>query len=221
MCWFNPLMWLAMGKCAEDLELSCDETVLLESDAAQRRRYAELLLQTAGDSRGFTTCLSASARAMRYRLTSIAKARQKKSGALIVAAVFFLLCMSSGYVALAYDGVRGEAVLGPAGDWRLSSVMRLYDRDSSVYRCRDEGAFHEYLSELELSRFTGNYSFSGGRREYICILQTPEGALGLSLYDDAVKLSPLHGKERKTRWYYVPAGIDWDYLDTILVESPD
>ena len=25
MCWFNPLMWVAMRKSAEDIELSCDE----------------------------------------------------------------------------------------------------------------------------------------------------------------------------------------------------
>ncbi len=222
MCWFNPLMWLAMGKCAEDLELSCDETVLLDSDGATRRNYADLLLQTAGDSRGFTTCLSASARAMRYRLKHVMGSAPKKSGALIVAAVFFLLCMSSGYVALAYDGVSGEDVIYRAeGDYRLSSVMRLYDRETDYCRCRDEAAFHDYLAGLELSRLTGNYSFSGGRREYICILLTPEGTLGLSLYDDAIKLSPLYGEKPRASWYYVPEGIDWDYLDTILEETPD
>ena len=30
MVWFNPLMWVAMSRSADDLELSCDETVLLE-----------------------------------------------------------------------------------------------------------------------------------------------------------------------------------------------
>ena len=29
MCWFNPLMWVAMRKSADDFELSCDESVLL------------------------------------------------------------------------------------------------------------------------------------------------------------------------------------------------
>ena len=68
MCWFNPLMWAAMRKSADDFELSCDESVLLDEPQPVRRQYAELLLQTAGDERGFTTCLSATAGALRYRL---------------------------------------------------------------------------------------------------------------------------------------------------------
>lgn len=53
MCWFNPLMWAAIRKSAEDLELSCDETVLLEADGDTRKKYAALLLD-AGEERGFT-----------------------------------------------------------------------------------------------------------------------------------------------------------------------
>ena len=60
LCWFNPLMWLAMKKSSEDLELSCDEAVVVSLNEGERRRYAELILRTAGDGRGFTTCLSAS-----------------------------------------------------------------------------------------------------------------------------------------------------------------
>ena len=44
------------------------ETVLLDADSSVKRQYAGLLLKTAGDERGFTTCLSASAGALRYRL---------------------------------------------------------------------------------------------------------------------------------------------------------
>ena len=43
MCWFNPLMWAAMRKSADDFELSCDESVLLDEPQPVRRQYAELL----------------------------------------------------------------------------------------------------------------------------------------------------------------------------------
>lgn len=102
MCWFNPLMRIAMHKSAEDLELSCDETVLLESDYNTRQRYANLILHTAGDEHGFTTCLSASASVMRYRLKNIVKPEKRRSGALAVGLVFFILFMSYGYITLAY-----------------------------------------------------------------------------------------------------------------------
>ena len=107
MCWFNPLMWAAMRKSADDFELSCDESVLLDEPQPVRRQYAELLLQTAGDERGFTTCLSATAGALRYRLKNIMKPEKKRTGAILVGLTLFVLAMCSGYVALAYDAQPG------------------------------------------------------------------------------------------------------------------
>lgn len=111
VCWFDPLMWLAMGKSADDLELSCDEAVLQNESDARRRQYADLLLTTAGDGRGFTTCLSPGAKAMRYRLKSVVKPAKKFTGGVLVGAVFFVLCMTSGYVTLAFDAGMGADVL--------------------------------------------------------------------------------------------------------------
>src|SRR5699024_1070387 len=65
--WLHPLVWLAVRKAEDDLELSCDEIVLKGADKEKRKKYAELLLSIAGDSRGYSTCLSASAKALRYR----------------------------------------------------------------------------------------------------------------------------------------------------------
>ena len=42
-----------------ELELNCDEATPLDSGADDKRRYAELLLKTAGNKQGFNTCLSA------------------------------------------------------------------------------------------------------------------------------------------------------------------
>lgn len=46
--WIHPLVWLAARRAQDDLELSCDEIVLERADAVTRRKYAELLLSTAG-----------------------------------------------------------------------------------------------------------------------------------------------------------------------------
>lgn len=107
MCWFNPLMWKAMRRCAEDLELSCDEAVLNEYLSeetlhSKRHQYAQLILQSAGDERGFTTCLSATASSLRYRLQNIIHPRSRKSGALLIALITFCLIMSFGFVTLSY-----------------------------------------------------------------------------------------------------------------------
>ena len=207
MCWFNPLMWIAMRRSADDLELSCDETVLLNAGEATRKRYAFLLLNTAGDQRGFTTCLSATAGALRYRLARITRPVRRRSGALIVGAAFFILCMTSGYVALAYDGESATEVLNLSD----ASIQTLADENIT-----DSEAFHEYLTGLTLCRLTGNYSFSDSEHHFDLRLNTPDGVDAVILYDNAVKVLPLHGDRVYATYYYVPGGIDWAYLETLI-----
>ncbi|MCD7750321.1 MAG: M56 family metallopeptidase [Lachnospiraceae bacterium] len=228
MCWFNPLMWIAMKKSAEDMELSCDETVLLDADAGTRKKYAALLLDTAGDDRGFTTCLSASASGMRYRLKSIMKPAKRRSGALIVGLVFFILCMTSGYVALVYGGATGAEIIYQSGDYsgyHLWSICRSGDGYSSTYEdfaydVTDEAAFHEYLAGLTLAEFTGNYSFSESSAEFIYLLDTPDGTLGIDLCDNYIKLT-YFAEDYKQVGYYIAEDVDWEYLGTVIVEREE
>lgn len=223
MCWFNPFVWVAMRKSADDLELSCDETVLLDADDAARKQYAILLLDTAGDERGFTTCLSASAKAMRYRLKSVTKPGKRRSGALIVGLVFFALCMTSGYVALAYDGNGGDQLLYQSTDYSGYTIRNISMRDDAFntkFEIRDEAAFHAYLAGLTVYDLTGSYSFSDSQRYYTIILDTPTGTQTFTLYDDVVKLVWISQIDRPAEFYYVPGGLDWDYLDTLIVPQP-
>lgn len=216
MCWFNPLMWMAMRRSSEDLELSCDETVLLDSDDDTKRQYANLLLKTAGDEQGFTTCLSASANALRYRLKSVVELKKKPSGALVVGLVFFLLCMSCGYVALAYGESTGaEAIyqFQPPEQY----VLRVISWDNLV--CTDEAALHCYLSALRMERIAGNYSFEQEGRSLTLTFDTSEGSLHITLSDRYMKLLQLYEKVN-TEYYYLPDGIDWDALSEYIVEFP-
>lgn len=48
---------------------------------------------------------------------------------------------------------------------------------------------------------------------------TPEGTLVITLFDRIIKLVPLYGEDPKSSYYYVPGGIDWDYLDTIILDA--
>lgn len=222
MCWFNPLMWIAMRKSADDMELSCDETVLLGADDATRKQYAFLLLDTAGDERGFTTCLSATANAMRYRLQNITKPVKRRSGALIVGAVFFILCMTSGYVALAYDGGSGAQLIYQCGDYSsyvIRSVSLKDDEFATNYEIADEEAFHAYLANLTLYELTGNYSFNDSKRCFTYLMDTQGGTMAVLLYDNAVKTVWLHS-DAQAEYYYVPEGIDWDYIETVIIPHP-
>ena len=224
MCWFNPLMWMAMRKSAEDLELSCDETALVGADGAERRQYADLILSAAGEERGFTTCLSAAASSMRYRLRSIVNPRKRRSGAIIVGLTFFVLCMTCGYTALAYGGSTGEEVLFRNQDhseFHVSSISLRGDEFQRSYTCTDEKAFLDYLAGLEMDHLTGNYSFSENEKQFCYILETPEGDAAIDLFDHAIKLVPLVGTDLEPTFYYLPEGVDWDYLDTIILARPE
>ena len=100
--WFNPLMWISMRSCFNDLELSCDETVLFGYEHETRHRYATLLLQTAAEQRGFTTCLSASAQALRYRLKNVMKPKKRLTGSIIVG-LFLCLILCSQLINYSYN----------------------------------------------------------------------------------------------------------------------
>lgn len=93
LCWFNPLVHLAIRRAADDLELSCDEIVLEHADAETRNFYADLLLNTAGERRGFTTCLSARAASLRYRLKRITHARKTSEGTVMIMLFMFLFLL--------------------------------------------------------------------------------------------------------------------------------
>lgn len=224
MCWFNPLMWIAMKKSAEDIELSCDETVLLDADEATRYEYAGLLLKNAGSTKGFTTCLSASANSLRYRLKAVTKPKKMRTGAVIVGVTLFALIMSYGYVALAYGDTTGADVLYKSGDIKDYHLQyaRMNDNEFAAdYHCAAEAALHEYLSELEMITVSGNYSFSGDGRECSLSFSTPDGILVARISDNYIHLNPLYNKPGEyDRGYYLPQGIDWERFDSLVTARP-
>lgn len=220
ICWFNPLMWIAMGRSADDLELSCDETVLLDADETQRRRYADLLLRTAGEASGFTTCLSASARTLRYRLQNVVRPRRRFSGALAVALVFFLLILSCGYFSLSYPAGSGRELIFDGQDPALCAVNNInFDTpDGYAYAtCRDPQALCAYLEELEFYALTGSYSFSNDENRIIIIFHGPKGAFGVNLTDHTLKITPLYDDTPQKTGYYLREAVDWEYIRSLLV----
>ncbi len=219
ICWFNPLMWVAMRKSADDLELSCDEAVAAELDEAERRRYASLLLDTAGDERGFTTCLSASSKALRYRLRGIVHPLRRTSGALTVGLVFFILCMSCGYVSLAVDsGTVGDQIWSePDTAYQIKDVERQIHGLWEPYICLDDAAFRTYLSDLPTADVMGKYQYPRDTWS----LRFKEVGLPERVYlaEDLMEFWPPNGGLPKYK--YLPESIDWDYLDTLLLRQPE
>lgn len=223
VCWFNPLMWISMRKSFDDLELSCDETVLLDADDPQRHQYAELLLKTAGQEQGFTTCLSASASALRYRMKNTVKPRKLHSGAITVGLVSFLLLITCGSMALAYDSGTGSDAIFFGQDPHVCTLRSVQNTNSNPYRdyiCRDPAELNKYLCALSVQRLTGNYDFSGPSRSLVLLYDTPKGTLGIDLNNESIGLTKFWEKNISQERLYVPGGLDWDYLDTLLLKMP-
>lgn len=213
LCWFHPLMWLAMEKSAEDLELSCDETVLLGADSGTRKQYAQLLLQTAGDGRGFTTCLSASASSLRYRLKQIVKPRKVSTGAIAVFLAFTVLCMSFGYVTLSFDaGTCAQAVFGDAQP-ELTGVF-FHGEKAQLTAEWAEKALLEYLAGLPVSYLPGNFLQEEEGQALTVLCREEDHSYAVTIHENTLSVRPLNGKaEEKT--YYLGAEVDWTYILTL------
>ena len=233
-CWFNPLMWFAMKKCTEDLELSCDETVLIHSNDIQKRQYAELILKTAGDERGFTTCLSVKAKSLHYRLTNILSNRTKYSGAILAGIIFALLIITNKHVAFAYGYTTGKEILfenQAIENYTFGNQVRLLDSDTYV-RCNDSAALLEYLEQLPICEITSNYTFvddslsvdsyqlgiSYSKSGCNYYLQLSDTVLYLYTYtlDEWEPYIFGNHSNAKPEYYYLPSGVDFDYIYSLL-----
>ena len=215
-----------MRKNADDLELSCDETVLLESDMQLRRQYANLIFDAAGDERGFTTCLSASAKSLKYRLQNIIKPNVRNSGVFTLAITLFLLCMSCGHVALAYGEYTGENIVYRRKNTELYEISQMYlveeeTSGSTFMECVDTEAFHEYMENLKIQDMTGNYSFDDSEKTLSLTFESAEGMKMIQLKTYVIRIISFDENDRVWRSFYLPEGLDWEYLETILFPVSD
>lgn len=219
--WFNPLMWVAMRKCAEDLELGCDELVLTGADSDTRETYARLVLRTAGDERGFTTCLSTRAKSLRYRLRGIVSHRRKLTGVLLIGLLTAALLLGQGMIAVAYAPSRGEDVIfhGHSADYeitRIHSVPGNGDYCVTSYTCKDIPALARYLSQMTLYRISSSYEPDG---RSISVFMSDNSVI-VGMYDHMVLVSTRGTADRTiTDAYYSPETLDLDYLLTLLLEE--
>lgn len=212
--WWNPLMWIARRRSADDLELSCDETVLRSMDSDCRRPYAELLLRTAGDQQGFTTCLSASAGALRYRLRQVMEPGKRARGIVTMAAAFTLLMLTVGTVTVGYLPKTGEDLLLNGARVEHVTVDRAYNLKNSwgiqYYHVADEVALRQYLSEQEVYQVsTFLYSFYRSSEDtFLALICRGEGEQwSLTLYGDYIQYVPSRDAEQ-TQCYYSPGVLD-------------
>lgn len=237
LCWFNPLMWVARRKVADDLELSCDELVLTLADEPTRKQYAHLLLDTAGSSRGYTTCLSAAASSLRYRLKNIVKPHRRLSGSILVGLVLFALILGSNTIALADSASTVQTAIfdkAPAGTVIDRISINNWDGKPSYSKVYgwEEAALTAYIASLPVKQiYSGSYDaydldenlrqfyvdyaeMEDGKFQSLTRFEICDGFLWVNIpYDDYGEIV-----------FRLEEELDWDYLESLLdfdVENPD
>ena len=214
ICWFNPLVWVAMRRSAEDMELCCDETVLLAEEASVRLRYGELLLSTAGDERGFTTCLAASAGAMRYRLRRVMAPGKRWTGGFLAGMCIFWLLVTVREVTVVFAPVSWDEMA------RISAPVsvELFVGNHVPYEPADQEALFSYLESLSWCDTVG-YSYPAVGRPRLDIEETVWKGQHLALIGDTMVDFGDGFMLDGLRQYRCLEGVDWDYILSLFPQT--
>ena len=225
ICWFNPFMWAAMKKSTEDLELSCDEYVVEDCSKEEKALYGKLILSTAGNDAGFSSCLSAGAGALKYRLDSIYKPKRKYSGGVIAGVILATMLLTTGCIAISYS----HQTLADVFDKNVKELKEIEwvsygegNEHGSIYYCKDQNVLNNYLLNLDICCLTGWYHRSGyNGKSLTCQYKTDEGSVQVNIREHEIGYTPLYKEGRKERFvYYFDESVDWDYIMSLLTVDP-
>lgn len=211
LCWFHPLVWIATRKAAQDLERSCDEIVTEGMDHEERLAYANLLLDAAAPTQGCTTCLSAAAGTLRYRLQSVMEQRRRLVGTLLLMAVMFGCVMCFGLVSVSdARGTFASLIL-------TKKEKAVQDDESGVFvsgRQWDYEALYDELSEIELEHITGlRYPEQEGEQISFCL----DDHTIVTLTDQVLEVREYHKGKSWPDCYLVRSPVDWDALQSCIL----
>ena len=90
--WWNPLVWLAVHKMNEDMEMYCDEGFLSQASLMERKIYAKVLLSFAAHKSGLWCELAFGESHTEKRVKNIIYRKKKSTVCLIIVFLVTLLC---------------------------------------------------------------------------------------------------------------------------------
>ena len=180
--WFLPPVWIGLRQAAEDIELRCDELAAATLTEPQRRQYAKLLLEKAPPVTGFSTCLSASARGLRYRITRVLHLKERRRGILPIVLVIILFLGLYGRFCLALPaGSIAEVFMGEDDCKPVSAILAQdFEQDEfGFYYCETE---RECLDPELLKTYLGSFSLYEEQEGYNYIIRISDPPADLILY---------------------------------------
>lgn len=210
MGWFIPSLWIGMRRASEDMELCCDELATAGMQDSVRREYADLLLRSAGTEKGFTTCLSASARGLRYRIKNVLHPAARSNGLAVIGLLVsvFLFCL--GLVGVKADAgtIHTEITSLNGGSWRVTEIQ---NRD-----CADASAAADAIKDLPLSEPYWDYDSEIVGGQVRVELTLADGRrLDLFFTEDTVLLTNLSDFSNYDKLCLLEENIDLDLLRSL------
>lgn len=206
LLWFNPLVWIATRKAAEDLELSCDEIVTESMRESERRTYAKLLLDSAAQIRGCTTCLSAAAGTLRYRLKGVMDRRRRLLGTVVLMVAIFCCVMSFGIVSISDErGSFTSMVLVPNVE-----IAKIHDSSYSTDDIQwDDVALRKVLDEVDLEHIAGlrNPVLDGQQITFLL----SDGRFA-TFTEQLLVINDFHRYNSVSDCYLITSTFDWDTI---------
>ena len=205
--WFIPSLWIGMRRAAEDLELRCDEEATAKMDENERKEYIDLLLKNVGTEKGFTTCLSATASGLRYRLSRILHPETRRGGLVWICILTVLFVFSLWSVRVMENVGTIQSEIFDNKSWKVTGV--------AGGSCNDPEAVEAWLAELKLGKMTWNPLNYGG--EHITVRVDIEGGdyVDLVFFSETNYLQYYKKGWGSNPMYHVDGTIDLEWLKSM------
>ncbi len=174
-----------------------------------------MLLNTAGERHGFTTCMSADASSLRYRLKNVMKKQRRPAGTLLLMVLLFTCLMFHGVLAVSDE----RMTLGEV--FSVESVNYcLYQADDEFYRSdadltpENRAALLSYLETLPIEHLNdGRYSVASEQVPRL-YFSSDETRQCIWLGDSSIVLCDLDRLDNAfSVVYYVREDVDWGKIE--------
>ncbi|MCM1044250.1 MAG: M56 family metallopeptidase [Candidatus Gastranaerophilales bacterium] len=233
--WFNPVVWLMQREASVDMELSCDERVVLGTGYEVRKAYTETLMKALHKKNAAKVVLSTQfyegKRVMKKRFINILLRAGKKNGFIILVCAVVLTISMGALIGCSTAGKEDSAdgMISGASDQTDGEDAALSDkqeglaenaRAENVTQNTDEPKVYAEIEDGEIryqTRLDGIYRLEGENEERIY-----DGYAGLDN-----QLCVFEGRLYfMTDWMYEEGALDWQdtavrWIDLQTLETGD
>lgn len=204
--WMNPLVWLLYCLANRDLELSCDEAVLLKLGEGEKSSYARMLISMEEKKSGLLPLYSGFGKnAIEERITAIMKLHRTSVGALLAAGVL-ILCVGTVFATSATQdssqaSLRQALTQIPGDEFTREESQKLFDLWVDGYEDMTVAAYQEQLWKMTDSGEYGRLIDRFAQAELVYELPEGQEADALNAFTDYFfhVFSPLTAERWQSR----------------------